>query len=347
MSDFEFAKTVARKALPEMIMLKIPPTPQNYALWYLYASEKNKQLTVTVNRLKDKNTEFTDALSRQLYDDYVVAELGEQQALRKHTFTAQGLMSDLLEIMGAMNTETSSYNKKLDGYVEKLSGKYQDEGLQNMVKELLEKTSRMRESGSELNNKLTESKKEVEQLRQNLEKITEEANRDALTGAANRKAFDHYIKDFVETSKKNKTPFSLLMVDIDFFKKFNDKFGHLIGDEVLKIVSRELMNAVKGRDIVARYGGEEFAILLPETPLNGAMAVAENLRKSIASRDLARKDTKENYGSMTVSIGVAQFYSQIDTVNSIIQRADEALYRSKKAGRNRVTQENVEVEEES
>lgn len=341
MSDtFDFAKKIARKAMPEMIQHGVPPTPENYAVWYLYSTGRNRQLTAKMTKLIEANTTFTPALNKQLFDTFV-SELSKQQEIQRHTFTAQSLMTDLLQLMGVMNDETETYNQKLDGYIDDLSGKYDDSELQKMMKQLVDKTKEMRESGGDLTKKLADSRKEVEDLRTNLEKISQEASKDPLTGLANRKTFDKSLKEFIDNAK-NGVDFSLLMLDIDHFKTFNDKFGHLVGDEVLKIVARELMNAVKGRDVVARFGGEEFAVLLPSTTLQGALVVAENLRHSIASRELTHKDTKESYGSITISVGAGQFHHGKDSSQTLIKRTDEALYRSKKGGRNRVTQESFD-----
>lgn len=338
MSDtYDFAKKIARRAMPEMVQHGVAPTPENYAVWYMFATGRNKALTHKMTKLIEADTEFTPSLNQQLFEAFV-SDLEQRQEIQRHTFTAQSLMSDLLELMGVMSDETETYNQKLDGYIDDLSGKYQDSNLQKMMKQLVDKTKQMRDSGGNLTEKLAESRQEVEDLRVNLEKISEEASRDPLTGLANRKTFDTSLKGFIEQSAKG-LDFSLLMLDIDHFKGFNDKYGHLVGDEVLKIVARELMGAVKGRDVVARFGGEEFAVLLPSTNLQGALVVAENLRHSIASRDLTHKDTKENYGTITISVGAGQYHHGKDTPQSLIKRTDEALYRSKKGGRNRVTQE--------
>jgi diguanylate cyclase len=163
--------------------------------------------------------------------------------------------------------------------------------------------------------------------------VTTEAEKDFLTGLFNRKALDTKLGANIETSLALRVPLCMLMIDIDHFKQFNDNFGHLVGDEVVKIVARTLKETVKGKDIVARYGGEEFCVLLPDTPLGGGMVVAENIRKNIAAKELKRKDTGANYGQISVSIGVA-LHRATDTIPTFLKRADTALYDAKKAGRN-------------
>lgn len=330
--------------MPEMIQLRIAPTPENYALWYAYTTGRNRALSKKIEEMKAAKVDFSSEIIQGLQNIFEETA-ASQQEIQRHSFTAQSLMSDLLEVIGKITGEASSYNKNLSGYIDNLSGKYSDQGVETMVKELVQKTLKIRESSGELSDKLEDSKREIEELRENLVRITEEANRDPLTGLSNRKAFDNHLKILQDQAKREDQDFSLLLMDIDHFKQFNDKYGHLVGDEVLKIVAREMMSAVKGRDIVARYGGEEFAVLLPSTPLVGALSVAEGLRKNIASHALTRKDTKESYGALTVSIGVAQYRPDKDTSESLIGRADQALYRSKKGGRNRVTQESFVVEQ--
>ncbi len=333
------AEKIARETMPDMVENDVPPTPENYAVWYHYMSGRNQELVDKINQLKSKNMQFSPTVMRQLHDKYL-SEHAKKAELQRQSYNAQSLIADVMSIMNGFGGEASSYNQELDDYIKDLSGKYDGgESFQEMLKNLLQKSVNMRESGDGLQKKLEESKKEAETLRQNLERITEEANRDALTGLYNRKVFDRSLEEMAKVSNEDNRTFSLLMLDIDYFKDFNDKHGHQVGDEVLRIVGRELMNTVKGSDIVTRYGGEEFSVLLPNTNLTGAMTVAENLRRTIASKELKRRGTDENYGALTVSIGAAQFRAGSDSANSILKRADKALYTSKQKGRNRVTPE--------
>ena len=129
-----------------------------------------------------------------------------------------------------------------------------------------------------------------------------------------------------------------MLADVDYFKKFNDTFGHLTGDQVLRLVATSVKQNVKGRDIAARYGGEEFAIVLPDTVLRAAITVADQIRRAVMSKELMKRSTGEHLGRVTISIGVATLRPK-DTPQSLIERADICLYAAKRNGRNRVISE--------
>ena len=128
---------------------------------------------------------------------------------------------------------------------------------------------------------------------------------------------------------------SLMLTDIDHFKTFNDSFGHLTGDQVLRLVAMSVKHNVKGKDTAARYGGEEFAVILPNTMLRAAVTVADHIRRAVMAKELMKRSTGENLGRMTISIGVATLRKS-DTGQSLIERADTCLYAAKRHGRNRV-----------
>jgi diguanylate cyclase len=143
------------------------------------------------------------------------------------------------------------------------------------------------------------------------------------------------LEQAVAQSIETNTPLALIMSDLDHFKSFNDKFGHTVGDQVLRIVGSALKKRVKGEDIAARYGGEEFGIILPKTSIGGAAALADDIRATVASKKLVKKDGKTDYGVITMSLG-ATCYEPGEPINEFIERADNALYEAKKFGRNRV-----------
>jgi diguanylate cyclase len=334
----------ARLTLPLMIERNIEPTPVNYAVWYHYVAGDKKELNQEIDQiLKKKKLAITNDVNMYLYNRYIIAEAKKENSAAEQT--SQNTQSILAEIMGVIEKfsgDTAMYNQQLDTHVEALSSKILDPALQEMAKEIITRAAAIRTSSAELGTKLEDSKREVVNLKTNLERITNEANLDFLTGTANRKALETKLIELTDWAKERKGDLCLLMIDIDHFKKFNDTHGHLIGDEVLKKVGRTLLDSVKGKDFVARYGGEEFAVLLPSTPLSAALIVAENLRNSMSQTELVRRDTNKSIGSVTISIGVARYRPEGDSVAIFISRADDALYRSKTGGRNRVTQESFE-----
>lgn len=167
--------------------------------------------------------------------------------------------------------------------------------------------------------------------------ILKHATLDALTGFYNRRQLEERIKQEVSSAKRQKRNLCAIMTDIDFFKKINDTYGHATGDLVLKTVSREIKNQLRDYDIAGRYGGEEFVILLPFTNIEEAQMVAERLRKSVENKkiDISKIIPDEEDISVTISLGVYQ-YQTGDYEKTFIRKADEALYKAKENGRNRV-----------
>jgi diguanylate cyclase len=196
-------------------------------------------------------------------------------------------------------------------------------------------TKEMINQSSVLERMLLESNAAMEEMRRDLEHVRREAMTDGLTGLANRKAFDGEFDRLFQDAARSKGSFTLLMLDIDHFKSFNDNFGHQVGDQVLRLVARTLKDSIKGKDFAARYGGEEFSIILPDTDLAGAVIVGNALRKAVASKDVINRSTGKILGRITMSVGVAQFDGD-KTPDDLIERADSALYIAKHNGRNQV-----------
>jgi len=169
---------------------------------------------------------------------------------------------------------------------------------------------------------ITESKKVEERL-----KILSE--RDALTELYNRRKMFQHLEESVDEKKINGTDFSLIMFDIDHFKKINDTYGHLIGDETLKKLVDLVLEDKRSNDIVYRYGGEEFIILLPNTMLEDAVKVARRLHKLIRNLQIP------TVGTITVSMGVVE-YREDEKIDELLKRVDEVMYQAKESGRNLV-----------
>jgi diguanylate cyclase len=329
----------AKMALSLMEEHAVSPTPENYAVWFNYSLGDNIALNREINSILSNNLGFTEENNSYLYHKYIISNRN-QKVLDDTTVNTQKILSEALRVVNDFSGQTKNYNQDTDKYLENISRDFGDStDVKTIFKELIAATSSLRESGEQMSTKLEESTREISSLRKNLQQVTVEAQRDFLTGVFNRKSFERFVDEQMLIATENKTELCLLMIDVDNFKMFNDKFGHLLGDEVLKIVARTLTDTLKGRDVVARFGGEEFVVFLPETPIEGAMRVAEMIRAGIAGKGLKRKDTGETFGSITVSLGVSRFRHDDDTLLTLIKRADEALYSSKNNGRNQVTKE--------
>lgn len=159
------------------------------------------------------------------------------------------------------------------------------------------------------------------------------ASTDVLTGVANRRSFFERAKELQANARRRHSPLTLLAVDVDFFKKINDAYGHAAGDEALRIFADICRGLLRPLDLIGRLGGEEFAILLPDTTLSGAQRVAERLREAVASTEVV--DGGHRF-TMTISIGVCETPHDHASIDPTLAAADQALYRAKQSGRNRV-----------
>lgn len=168
--------------------------------------------------------------------------------------------------------------------------------------------------------------------------LQHESITDALTGTKNRRYFDQRLCEEVAHSLRYKLSLSLLLLDVDHFKKINDTYGHTIGDEVLVNISKLVMEMVRDSDVVARYGGEEIVIIAPSTDRDEAELLAERLRAAIEKTTMATIDATQEVIQVTVSIGVCSLGLIVQDKEALIEEADRALYLAKNQGRNRVVQ---------
>jgi diguanylate cyclase (GGDEF)-like protein/PAS domain S-box-containing protein len=172
------------------------------------------------------------------------------------------------------------------------------------------------------------------------EKLSALALTDGLTGLANRRAFDEAVDREWKRTLREGSQISLLLLDIDHFKEFNDHYGHQVGDDCLRAVAAAVREAVRATDIAARYGGEEIAVILPSTDTAGAIAVAEKVRLAVEALEITHEDNPEGRNRVTASVGVATAVSRhggtMRMPESLLLAADNALYKAKREGRNQV-----------
>jgi diguanylate cyclase len=212
------------------------------------------------------------------------------------------------------------------------------DAVRKVVDFLVIATREILNSSNRLESRLSEATVEVDTLRQEMVQLKAKALTDALTGLVNRWGLESLLIREIRESINTGRPLCVVLADIDHFKKINDTYGHLVGDNVIKMFAATLIDFVKGRDLVARFGGEEFLIVLPDTPLIGAVTLSKKMQVFLENMKWKRKETGTTLGKITLSFGVAQYRSN-EQIEDLIRRADSALYYSKEHGRNRVTSE--------
>ena len=325
-----------RLAIPLMKKYGIAMTPANYAVWYEYVSGKNGALIDAVDEKIENDHQLSDKESRVLYERFFDREK-DQAALVEMRQDIRRILTEVLTFLASGAVASEKSNQRLQDVIAKFHPDMSRNEMHSIVDEVLAEAKLVASSSEILTERLSSVSSEMRDLKKDLDEARREAKTDTLTKLANRKAFDDMLLKLTRESDKSGVEVCLIFSDLDMFKIINDTHGHLVGDQVLKVIANTLKDAVKGRDLVARYGGEEFAIILLNTSLQNAKKLAENIRIDVASTRVQRKDTQQSLGKITMSLGVAHYFPS-EGVESFLQRADRALYMSKRKGRNAVTE---------
>lgn len=331
--SFERSAECVRLALPLMAQQDTAMHPVSFSVWYEHVAGMNAALSAELDRAVATATALTDEATHELYRKYI-ASMDEQSA-QKVTAGFQRVLSEISESATQAGKQASHFGNALEewsGLLATQPGQHPPSGTSGILND----TRKMQSAISVLNERLDKSHGEIERLQEEVIRAREDALSDGMTGLANRRRFDMALADCLAEATRQPNGPSLLIADIDHFKKINDSYGHLFGDKVIRSIAQILKDNVRGNDVAARYGGEEFVILLPDTPLAGAQSVAEKIRHSVAGCRILRNDSKESVAAISISIGVAH-YRVSESPTDFVGRADAALYTSKAHGRNRVT----------
>jgi diguanylate cyclase len=321
-------------AFGQIKALRQAATPRNYEVWYAYATGYNPSLNQSINETLAQNGTLSEADMEQVYTTYI----SPTRFSDKIDSVGSRVVDEINQVMAMMDAavgSASTYTESLTSASDKLGTAKDREGLRAIIEGLVAAANEMQANNHALEERLNASKEEINQLQENLAVVRTESLTDPLTLLSNRKHFDERLAQSLAESAERSEPLSLVMTDIDHFKSFNDTWGHLTGDQVLRLVAMSLKQNVKGQDIAARYGGEEFAVILPNTVLRSALTVADHIRRAVMSKELMKRSTGQNLGRVTISLGVATAHKG-DTPQSLIARADACLYAAKRNGRNRV-----------
>ncbi len=334
LDEHERTLAFAEVALGQIKSLRQTAVPRNYEIWYVYATGYNAPLNKIINETLARSGKLSESDLEQIYETFL-SHIKASDRIDKVGARVIGEIDDVMSLIVDAHGMSQNYDARLSGATEKLRSAKNRDQIKAVVDGLLKSTREMQETNKALESRLALSKTEINNLQHSLEAIRAESLTDPLTGLGNRKYFDRSFAMAVQAALASGEPLSLLMFDIDHFKSFNDSYGHLTGDQVLRLVSMSLKQTIKGQDITARYGGEEFAVVLPNTALRQALTVADHIRRAVMAKELKKKSTGEILGRVTISVGVSMLKAGDDT-DSLIERADACLYAAKRNGRNRV-----------
>ncbi len=328
------SKQYLRVALELMGKQGLSTDPVNYCVWYEYASGRNGTLNSAIDSHLKNSGVFSDDLCQEFYNRYIVN--GKEKVT---ILVREELKKIFTEIIGAIRTTGQDFSRSennLETINDAIVPNLSEADVENIVQQIKAEIQTLESSSSSFRDQLQQATLEIDQLKSKMLKYRNEALLDPLTRISNRRGFEEKLARAIDNARETETDLCLIMADIDHFKKINDTHGHLVGDNVLRVVATTIKKSIKGKDHAARIGGEEFAIVLPDTPPTGAMTLADNMRQTFERLDLKKKNTGETIGQFTLSFGVA-IYKTNETAEDFINRADGALYQSKETGRNKVS----------
>jgi diguanylate cyclase len=326
---------LARRVLEEMEGAGVWPTPLNFELWLHYLGDPDGPLGREIKRVLAAGEPFTEAVSDMLAAEYLPrGRLSEE--IRDAGRVLDRELTSVATAIAKAHKSQAEYGQVLAGASADMEGAAAPADLKVVVDGLTTATRKVQKQNQDLEKRLDASTREVARLREHLEQVRRDAMTDALTNLANRKAFDEHLEACVEVAHRDGRELTLAVVDIDHFKRFNDTWGHQTGDQVLRYVASVLGRMARTPRLAARYGGEEFAVIFPAEDAARVEDALESVRTEIASRSLRRRSTDDELGAVTISAGYARL-AKGETAACLLGRADEALYESKRTGRNRVT----------
>lgn len=314
----------------------IQPTPSNYEFWYRYVTGADLELVEAIDAVRRNagrvGPRAMDNIRRELYGGAGRGTIGR---LLDDT---QRQIEKMEDYVGRADADTRDYRDTLDDGQQRLSASTSNAALDKqraMLAEMVRATNAMMEKTQALESELANSAGQIHVLKQDLEIARSESRTDPLTGLSNRKACADYLDAHVVRAHSELRALCLIFIDIDHFKRFNDSFGHRMGDEVLRLVAMSLEKFFHGIGFPARWGGEEFVVVIPGKTAAEVAEMAERFRAFIGSRTVRAKQSHRDVGRITLSLGVAQLDRE-ETPQELIDRADRKLYDAKAEGRNRV-----------
>lgn len=332
-NDISKAVALLKKTLPEMNKRSIATSPENYAVWYEYVNGQNTELVNEIKLLDLNKSDFSNEVHRELYNRHIAS--AHESAVNQLSEGVKDVINNFLSKVSTEGQGLSQYAQVLTEFSSCVANVSDIEDIKSLITHLVEETHKRESATQTMHATLTSMAAEMKKLRAEVARLNAESTTDTLTKVNNRRAFDIDADNYLSAAETNGTHLCLLILDIDHFKQFNDKFGEVIGDKVLRFVATLFRKNLKDKDFIARFDEDEFAILLPEASYKDALGVAESTRDRLAKQTLSDSAAKMQLGTITVSIGVAQFV-QGDYIGELLGRASACMHEAKRQGRNRV-----------
>jgi diguanylate cyclase len=310
--------------------------PPAYALWYEHVAGVNPALSEILQRRLQAKHPLTDSEVLELHAKYIVSR--DVEIIERIQQRLLELLQETSHRVAETGSHAVKFGEALESHTARLKIPAPSDLIQSVIKELLAETQQICTASVTLSRQLEASVEEVRTLTYRLqlaEAEAAEAVKDGLTLLLNRRGFEKTVNELTSESG-GLADCAMLVVDVDHFKTINDTHGHVAGDTVLRAVAQVIIARIKGSDVAARLGGDEFAVLLPRTPLAGAMVLGEQIRTTVPHGKLRRIDQSGEI-EFTLSLGAAQGKPG-DTFEDLLHRADKALYSAKREGRNRIAQ---------
>ncbi len=309
-------------------------TPNTFSVWYEY----HRGGTPELNRVLDILLSTKLGLNEERFASLHAKYLGGPQAylaLRGTSERMQQTIAAVMTLLHGAGQDASRFGAAVQHAAEEVI--VQQPSIVGLLRGLLAQAQDVVARTRLMEADLARNADLMQSMQRTLDEVRRDAMTDKLTALANRRHFDDTMQTMAGHATNDASDLALILIDIDHFKRINDRFGHPVGDQVLQLVATTVRRNLRADDFAARYGGEEFAILLPATGSGAAAAIANRLREAFASNRVVVRESRLSIGVVTISAGVAT-YRPGESMADWLRRTDTALYAAKQDGRNRVTQ---------
>ena len=335
MTAFDLSASQGAAVLGLLERASVPPQPAFYKLLYDYVAGVQGLFATRIRDILSESGQGGTAREK-LYAEFVEPyEATESLERAVERITSRLRTLDL--VLGESQRATAAHSASLRQAGDHFGAAQPDIALlRDWVLRLQRANTALQRTNERATFQLLAAHRELEETKLEIDRSRESARHDALTGLRNRAGLDAALAPMIHAPGGGQL--ACAVIDIDHFKSLNDRYGHPVGDEILRLVSRGLLASARETDVVGRPGGDEFVVAFPHTSLDEAYEMAERIRRAIAEIDLRGVLGETILGGITVSLGVAQL-QPVDTIAHLIERADRALYEAKRQGRNRVVLE--------